>query len=259
MYLQVISLPWQDGDNARSISVSGEKDVSINDEAEQHHTLAASIRLPLDRKVGDAGMIPEGFDIPHVYMGKLSNTIAIWVRVGSPSYGWDILNLKADFSKPPTEWFTKDLTSTPISIEDDGVEAKVFPRIEHRRLWDRNNQLIWPLSAPPGRRFVWLTHDEILINEPGLPHTFQHRYNLRVSLVEHLPLMRNSEDFDEDYLDSMFAQSEGIPVHELEVPEDYELDPENMHIFRTDLEERSGTIISITTTGTVWVLRYGRS
>lgn len=270
IYLEVVSLPWRDGDKFDK-ETCNEK-VATSEETKDSFSLVASIRLPPKSRENDIRLMPESVDVPHVYMGKVPSTIVVWVRASRPNNSWNIFTLEADFSKPPRQWFEKYLDISSESTEDD-CDTDSSSIIQHRRVWDRHHLIHWPASAPPGRRFIWPTYDptttrereeEDMLSDASDNPLIKRRprrdkVRLWASLIDYLPVMRNTGDLPDDYIVDMEEQSERIPAHELEVPEGYEFDRQKESIFTTDLEERCGTVTSIMSNGNIWVMRYGHS
>lgn len=217
-------------------------------------SLAASI--PLSGLRGNV-VKPPLVEIPHIWNGKLRNTVPIWVRHITLDRGWDIFTLDVDFSKPSTQWFKHYPTSEL--------------QLNYRQFWDPTGMLNWPTPPPPGRRIIWQAFDPIPVGEPeAIPYDspdfldqsrpVKHRLRLCVSLIDYLPLIQEPYDNSPGYMDKASEeQTKSISVHELEVPDGYEADLRTNILFCPDLEERSGTVVSTMTTGNIWVLRYGHS
>lgn len=270
----MVSIPCKDETRSKP-SIDDDKEW-INEEPANDYSLAASIQLFPKSREHEIRPRPRRIYVPHICTGKTGNNITVWVRTNeSDTTAWNIFSFDVDFSRPLERWF--EFLGLESLEGEDGIQ--VPPPEVHRRTWYLDNMFCRPEPAPPGRRFIWSTKTRIpskgleetapsslsntlsqstagTISETQAPPR-KYKLQLWTSHVEYLPLIPNDTSLTGSYLSDMVERWRRVAVHELEVPEEYGVDEETDYSFSTSLEEKCGSVISILSTGDIWVFRYG--
>ena len=266
--LQVVSVP-------PPAETSNLPDQSHTDEPS--FILAASI--PLNSDSGDIGFhcSDESASIYHQYKGREIGTIRIWIRDNFFLGSFSIFAIKMDLRGAPHTWFN------PCPIQIEGREKPRYA-VDHMRVTERQDTSTIMSTGTCGRRFFWWQdiHSPIKNLSTSTEAVQSTQLLLCSSDIDNsLPLppsMGSPEPETNDAQIEVYSMGmqvyqeqryfirryEGCmmyPTRRMECPYDFSFtgDRTESPIVSLTVDEWSGTVICMLTSGDIIVLRYGHS
>ncbi|KAG8847725.1 hypothetical protein FRB91_011488 [Serendipita sp. 411] len=289
--LQVVAFPPRDALMSLSppphpsTSIGIDKSVDIS----SLYPLAASVVLPTPT---GPTLEPTHAAICHYYTGQNPNCIRIWIRdhyVGEWSACWSIFTIPADFSKPISQWFHEESFDPGLSVYQNHLRRF---SIRHQQVFEKANLSHWAVPVAPGRRFIWWSHPQNTPepspppSSPTLTETLdpfsqgddggspveasdpmqvQGSSNAPVptrllfftNVIDGLPLVDENEYKQPNFDILQYSDQAAGRYAELELEASIYDIPSS--VYSVDMEESSGTVIVMRTSGHINVLRYARS
>ncbi|KAG8831962.1 hypothetical protein FRC17_002286 [Serendipita sp. 399] len=287
--LQVVAFPPRDSYAALSSSIRSSPAFNGDDADEKvsSYPLVASIVLPTP--IGQT-LEPTHAAICHYYTGQNPNHIRIWIRdhyVGEWSACWSVFSIPVDFSKTVSHWFREEPFEPRYSVYQNHLRKF---GIRHQQVFEKVNLSHWAVPVAPGRRFIWWSHTQstpppsppppsspALIETPDsaspgdggtsaapgsdssqIPDSPEASHPTRLffftNVIDHLPLVDEEEYKHPDFDIVQYSDQAAVRYEELEL--EAELYDVPSSVYSVDMEESSGTVIIMRTSGHIDVLRY---